>query len=306
MHPAAYLGIGIRAAAPITRLVDDALYLLSRNKPKVDISKIHCIFIVCPPRSGGTLVYQALSRTLPGIYISNIHALFPKMGSRMLRNFNRGLSKNKFHNYYGYTSSLFDVYEGNELFEWAHRHSVKVPQKKLKDYYRYQFQNLVNNLNPRQNECVIFKNARSYFIAKDLHTAIPELKFIRVKRNRNQIIESVVRAYHDLGYFHPVPHNLKNSSIKDPVEFAVAQIDEIEFTIDQHFNSLPSSSQFIIEYERFCESASQYINAIAYDFLHLPGGSVIECPALSSLEISKRKKVTDNERLKINSLMNDS
>jgi len=308
MHPAAYLGVGIKAAAPFTRLIDHAVYKIkiSKNVSKIDLSKIHSIFIVCAPRSGGTLVYQALSRTLPGIYISNFHALFPRLGSRILRKAKWQSKQTEFNNYYGYTSSLRDVYEGNEFYKWAHRKYADGAKGQPNSYYRDQFQNMINDLEPRPNECVIFKNARSYFMIKYLHAAIPELKFIRVKRSRDQVIESVLRAYHDLGSFHPIPYNLKTRKIVDPLEFAVAQIEEIESTIDRHLEGLPASAQFVVEYEKFCENAQYHIDTIAYDFIKLPAGSVSECSALSQLKSSSREKVTAAERRKIDNLINES
>jgi hypothetical protein len=238
------------------------------------------------------------------VYLSNAHALFPSLGSRLLRAGRGQLDKHEaFNNYYGYTSHLFDVYEGNEFFEWAHQVPPETGDDECNQYLRTEFGRLTKLLSPLPSECVIFKNARAYSIVQRLHRAIPEIVFVRVRRDRGQVIESVVRAFHELGYFHPVPDPLREIEIKDPVEFACAQIEAIEASLGEQFSHLPPSSQFEIPYEVFCERPYDFINALAYDFLKLPPGSVRECSALTRLRPSRRRKVSNAERLRIQALI---
>jgi len=250
------------------------------------------------------VIYQALTRALPSVYLSNAHALFPSLGTRLLRAGCKRLKAHQsFNNYYGYTSHLFDVYEGNRFFAWAHRVPNGISGDEYDQYIRTEFGRLIALLSPLPSECVIFKNARAYSIVKRLHRAVPEIVFVRVRRDRGQVIESVVRAFHDLDYFHPIPDSLREVAIEDPIEFAFAQIEAIEASLDGQFSHLSPSSRFEIPYEAFCEHPHEFINTLAYDFLNLSPGSVRECSALDRLRPSRRRKVSDAERLRIQALI---
>lgn len=303
-HPAAYLGLAIKTIAPLTQFFDLTIQKFVRPNRSPELGNLcRCVFIVCPPRSGGTVIYQALTHALPSIFLSNLHALLPNFGTRILRIGRERLkSPLSFNNYYGYTSHLLDVYEGNEFFEWVHQPLGEMSIDENNRYLRHKFIQLVNLLAPLPSECVIFKNARFFSVVQKIHQAVPEIIFIRVKRDPNQVIESVVRAFYDLGHFHPVPESVAKMSITDPIEFACYQIEAIEASLNKQFACLPDSSQFTIPYEAFCERPYEFINTLAYDFLKLSPGSVRDCPDLAMLTPSRRQKVSDSERLRIHTL----
>jgi len=302
-HPAAYLGIAIKTITPITRSVDRIVRRFAQQRPSPCLKQVPCAFIVCPPRSGGTVIYQALTRALPSVYLSNAHALFPGLGTWLLdagREWPRACEL--FDNYYGYTAHLLDVYEGNEFFEWAYRDYSKHSDHGS-EHLRREFERLIGLLSPLPSECVIFKNARAYSVVERLHRAVPEIVFVRAKRDRGQVIESVVRAFRELGYFHPVPDAVREMDVKDPIEFACAQVEAIEASLDEQLSHLSSSSRFEISYEAFCERPYEFINTLAYDLLKLSPGSVRNCSALAKLRVSRRRKVSDAERSRIQSLI---
>jgi hypothetical protein len=294
----------IKTLSPFTHLMDHLFCTFSRPQKAIDLSQIRCIFITCPPRSGGTLVYQSLARTLPSVFLCNAHAVFPSLGTKILRAGKKRLRQLSFNNFYGYTSHLIDVYEGNEFLRWAHKTFSGLSNSQIKANYRNMYKKLIQRLAPLSNECVIFKNARAYSVVKKIHKDIPEIVFVRVRRERSQVIESVVRAYYDLGYFHPTPNSLRKIQISDPIEYACAQIDAIEISLDKQFSGIRSKSKFEIQYEEFCNKPYDLIRKLAYDFISLPPGAVSESPALNDLIPSERKKVSEVDREKIRSILN--
>lgn len=303
-HPAAFVGIIVKAISLITHRIDPPFRRRSSAYSGQPPLPIRCAFIVCPPRSGGTVIYQALTCALPSVYLSNVHALFPSLGTRLLRAGHKRLeTRQTFNNYCGYTSHLLDVYEGNEFFEWIHRIPPGISNEEQNQYLRTEFGKVIKLLSPLPSESIILKNVRAYSAVAKLHHAIPEIVFIRVRRDRQQVIESVVHAFHELGHFHPVPDSLRKMVIKDPIEFAFAQINTIEANLDEQFSLLPKSSQFEIPYEAFCERPHEFVEKLAYDFLKFPYGSVQRCPALTRLRPSTRCKVSGDERLKIQELI---
>lgn len=305
-NPAAYLAILIKLLSPVTKGID---FLLqhggSGQRAYSGLINNPIVFIVCPNRSGGTVIFQALSRSLLSVYLSNIHALFPSLGTKSWRaNCESVYAKQSFNNYYGYTSNLFDVYEGNEFFNWIRRFP-KTGDELSRKKMRTEFYKIIQCLSPREGETVIFKNVRIISDIYTLYTAVPEIVFVRVKRDRNQLIESILRSYYDLGYFYSRSPRLLELNIKDPVKYAVAQVEIDENNLDSQMKQLPSNAKYEIPYEDFCVRPMRYIKTLAYDYLSLPANSIRHCPALENLRPSTRKKVSDDDRRKIKEILSD-
>ena len=300
-RPSVFLqAVGLQVFAPCTRLVDS----LWRGRGKTDLSPqaVPCAFLVCPPRSGGTLIYQALVRTLPSIYISNFHAFFPRAGSALLR---RSLSRETdsakpFVNFYGYSPGLSGVYEGNDFLGWLHN---DVNTAAGEEGLRHEFTALLEMLSPLSGECVVFKNARSFQDLKRLHRAVPEIVFVRIRRNLEDVVQSVVKAAREVGSFHPVPPKLRQMSTDDPIAFAIAQIEEIDRQLDRQFETMAPASRYEIRYEDFCKRPRACIRELAVDYLKLPAEAIRPCAALDALRVSTRKKVSREEAESIRQLL---
>jgi len=109
----AYFGILNLILAPLGRAFD-------RIFPKKKIAKnpVKVICILSAPRSGSTVLYQALSSLVPSIYISNLHDVLPSRATSKLRRTKQfGKSLLKYRNYYGYSYGWNGVNEGNRFFD---------------------------------------------------------------------------------------------------------------------------------------------------------------------------------------------
>ncbi len=295
--PAARLGIFVKALGPFTRLLDKMIYRALVDSEDKEDNIPPCLMIVSPPRSGSTIIYQVLVRAIPCVYISNLHSLFPHCTSSYLlrRNlFDANLAG--FHNYYGYTSSIYDVNEGNEFFEAIFRGDAD------KDLIRERFIPFVKAMRATQERPFIFKNVRAYSHIARLHQAVPEIVFSRVKRDPEQVIQSVVRAYHELGYFHPVPKALVNREINDPVEFAVRQVLEIERVIDLQIEQIEKPARLEWWYEDFCSAPWPMLKNLAENYLKMDP-SRLRRDAVPELQVSKRVKVSTDEADRISLLL---
>jgi len=296
-HPAVYLGMLLRALGPFTRLLDQVLYrALSSNQIKKD-KLPPCLMIVSPPRSGSTITYQVLVRVIPSVYISNLHYIFPNRASSYM--VNKDLFRPhiyNFRNYYGYTSSIYDVNEGNEIVEAFFRDKATTEQ------IRERFIEFVAAMNATQDRPLIFKNVRAYNHIALLSSAVPEVVFLRIRRNPEQAIQSTLRAYHELGTFHPVPDNLKNTKINDPVEFAVKQYLEIERQIDLQREQMKSSAWIEWQYEDFCFKTWSMIEDLAQNYLHMDADQLYKND-VPILKASNRKKINNDEAMRISILL---
>ena len=292
---AAWMGILVRMAAPITSKIAFSLPL--RKSP--DIHSVKGVFIFCPPRSGGTAIYQAISHALPSMPLTNGHVLFLKLGSHIYRKFKK--SKNampaEFNNFNGYTSSLHGVNEGNEFFTWP-----KVNKNLEKNFLK-----LTALLGPIENESIVLKNVRTYENIASIYKACSQtgILFVRVKRNPQKIIESSLKVFRRTGVFHPIPNELQGTQIEDPVRFAVKQITLIEKVIDEQLENIPDSRKYVIAYEEFCDDPYTFIEEIALNYLGYSKSDIRHVPAIENMHVSSKQKVPDETVERISVLLKE-
>lgn len=295
--PAARLGILLKAIGPLSRILDRMMYYLLKTNEVEQVDLPPCLMIVSPPRSGSTVIYQMVVRTIPCVYFSNLHFLFANYASSyMLKNGLFGTTLSGIHNYYGYTPSLFDVNEGNEIVEAIVRKDAN------KEQVRNRFAKFAKVMRATRNKPLIFKNVRAYPNLLRMHLAIPEIVFLQIKRNPEKIIQSVVRAHRELGTFHPIPKGLVNCNINDPVEFAVRQVLEIEGSIDHQKQKIDQTAWLEWHYEDFCSDPLPMIENLTENYLKMDL-SCLRRDALPEIKASNRIKVEENEALRISMLL---
>ena len=295
---AAYLGLLLKALAPFTHPLDKLLYYVSKDGQSDQDELSPCLMIVSPPRSGSTITYQVLVRAIPSVYISNFHVLFPKSASSyLLKKKLFGKKLTGFNNYYGYTSSFWDVHEGNEIVEAIFCNNA---DERL---IRKRFCRFVKIIRASRKRSLIFKNVRAYPHIFRLHQAVPEIIFLRIKRNTEQVIQSVVKAYHELGTFHPIPQSLINSEINDPVEFAIHQILEIERVIDMQKEKIQKNKWIEWRYEDFCVDTWPMIEDLAENYLKIHPVHLRRDAISEPLKASTRAKVSVDETNRISLLL---
>jgi len=292
----ARMGILIQLLSPITRLLDS----IPKNNPDRNFDNVKGMIICGPPRSGSTLIYQAITCALPCLPYTNLHVLFPKHATNFIRKnqVKHPCKKVQFKNYNGYTAGLFDVNEGNNIFSWAHK-------SENLEFLKGNFDKILHELNPDPNEILILKNNLAYNVIDRIYKAANGKRFIfiRIKRDPQAVIESVLKVYEETKHFQPIPEKLLTSEITDPIEFAFQQILTINSILDDQFKKIPEKLKFVIEYEDFCHRPYEYMEILAYSYLNLDAGSVKKCPALDSIKESSRVKVNSDESRRISNLL---
>lgn len=282
-NKAAYFGIFYKAIRPITVLLDKILFALS--KPKEHSIIPPCLIIVSPPRSGSTVTYQVLTRSIPSVCITNATYLFPFFGTKLLELLNKSTQNLKgFKNYYGYTSKIEDVNEGNEIIEMLieGKNSQEIRRKFIK-WLNFQGANV--------NKPMIIKNVRIYDQLEILLRAVPEITVLQIKRDLSQNIQSEIKAYHQLKSFHPIPLELKNKSLS-PIEFAFHQINIINNTLNGYKLRFKDIKWFDWTYESLCETPKKHIEDLAQKGLGLENHKVLNVP---NLKASFSKKISEKE-----------
>ena len=268
---AAYYAILWKVIKPAGRMVDQLLTNSRQQQLRENETEIGpCLLIVSPPRSGSTIIYQVLARAIRCVYFSNLHSILPQTASRFLRSHSLfGDTPLTYQNYYGYTSSIFDVNEGNEAIAGIFQNSDDPAQ------IRKNFIQFYQQLGASRKIPLIIKNVRGYEKLLLLHQAVPELIFFRIQRDRKQVINSVLKAYDELGTFHPIPKELLKMTIADEVEFAIRQILSMEQSLKRQQEQISSKKWFTCSYEDFCQNSVSIITKISSDYLELDADSYL-------------------------------
>lgn len=252
----AYFGMLMIGLGPIGRILDSVLLKhFAKTKQLTDIPPT--ILIVSPPRSGSTITYQVLSRLIPCVYYTNLHAVLPKYASTyLLKNDAFGKVKG-FNNYYGYSAGWNDVNEGNDVV------SSFFDGAKDKTEIRQRFLNFSSDLGASNERPLIFKNVRNYYQIDKLIEAVPEIIILRVKRDIEQIIQSEVKGFKELKSFHPIPPELEGLQYKlKPTIFATKQIVSLEKRLDEQRDQLQFANWIETTYESFCKDPKGICNSL--------------------------------------------
>jgi hypothetical protein len=299
---AAYLGILIYVVGPLTRLLDNIIFyvfaVFFRKNKRKDRSRLKCILLFSTPRSGSTIIYQYLAKGISCHYISNLHVLLPNLASFIFSKKTFAKTAIFWENYYGYTSSLFDVNEGNYFIDKLFKNN---PDKKL---LRKRFLKLLKQIDHTGNLPIVIKNVRNYDKVSKLYEAVPEVCFIQITREANQIIQSVLKAYYELGTFHPITNEMK--SVNTPVLKACMQYYSITNTLTKQFADILDKSKAEINYETFCNDPKSVIEKISVYFFEKDLKLNSELNSLpDKFNVSNKQKVTDAELEKINNFLQE-
>ena len=286
-----------RLIKPFTRAIDKIQFGKAIKK---DFSGARICLIVGLPRSGSTVICQAISKSIPSLPYTNLHYLFPSHGSNIFRKLtkNKNNDNDSLTNYHGYTASLIGVNEANEVLEWA-KESIDL------EICRKYFSLFVEKMSPKSDETIILKNIRAFDTVEKIYKSSwsYNLIIIRVRRNLQEIVESSLNVYLTTGTFHPVPDHLKKLEITDPIEFAVDQIIGIEKVLDDQLASIDAKSLYEISYEDFCANPYKAIEKLCTENLNIPKSSITKLKSVERLQISTRKKVNGHVSKKIKNLL---
>lgn len=224
--------------------------------------KYRPVFMIGPPRSGSTLLYQLLARRYRCCYFSNLMMNFPLTPisiARMAKPFNGCDPPDQFENWYGETTEWRAPSQGLPFWfqclppvthelevdvltpEISHRiHSTMAA---LQDIYGAPF---INKWQPNSMRLAL------------LAGIFPEALFIRMTRQKRSIIRSILRARAEIcgsgsGWFSIKPRGYKNMLSRPEVEQVEWQIDRIEETIETHMKRIGLDRFYTVSFEELRE-----------------------------------------------------
>lgn len=292
-------GLGLAA-----RPFDAILSLMERPKPRTDDEvERPLLFVVGAPRSGTTLVYQALAKYLDVTYPSNLNGLFPKaplLAARLQRCL-PAFRNSEFQNFYGQTTHLSGPNDAFHIWNrWLGEDRYRTPAT-LRDQVVAEMRTFFETWTSVFDKPFLNKNNRNTTCVKLLAESLPQARFVVVRRDPLFVAQSLIKARQQVQGDKSVGWGLRSTSTnsdQDPLAYVddvCRQVSGIDRDINQQLKSIDGGRVYQTTYERFCRYPGESICDIALQF-----DGVELCPnaafhQLTAFETSQKRTLSLTE-----------
>ena len=261
-----------KAVSVLASPVDRLLSLSERRGGREPVSTdLPLVFIVGPPRTGTTLLYQLLVHCLDVSYFDNVDALFPRApvtGRRLLRRPDRA-DRFGFSSYYGNTAGW---YAPNDAFQvwnrWLGGHRYRARQElseaAAEDMRRFFARWLSATGKPLLN-----KNNRNADCVPLLADALGNSVFVEVSREHEFVVQSLLMARETVQGRVERGWGLDSEQLEPgaPREMVIdavcAQLDRIQEKLDHAAAAAGNRRYLRIKYEDVCSDPGGTVEAVA-------------------------------------------
>ena len=224
-------------------------------------------FIIGPPRTGSTLLYQMLVANYGFSYFSNFSAFFyksPALITRLTKNFFKRYDPDVYESSYGLIPGIWSPSEAGQIYRYW------FSTEKNFNMNRDKIKKTIPTIIKIQRGPFIWKNLDLSMKVKHLLTLFPDAVFIHSKRNPIFTAQSLLIArrkrYGDYRMWFGIKSpNYEEILKKDPFEQVVLQVKSIDDYIEKRLRSY--ERYFVVEYEKLCENPQKVIYEIV-DFLN--------------------------------------
>ncbi len=241
------------------------------------------MFIVGPPRSGTTLAYQLIAQGFRVCYFSNASSAFPSSPvqfSWLTRGIGGCEPSESFTSHYGRTPGWNSPHQGWQIWaRWLPVDQRYVPAGSLEHrdlddmrrtvglierIYRQPFVNKWNGLNSMLNP---------------LLEAFPNGVYIRVHRDPQQVVESILRGrqavWGDTSHWlstKPSTYASIVANSDDPIEQVCLQVRDVERDLDRDGANIGSERFLRVDYEELCNDPRGFLARLSSHYVQCSEG----------------------------------
>ncbi len=272
--PAALFAMKLAAAGPLCAPVDFLLEPFERRAYQTAPPRRLPVILVCgPPRSGTTLLLQALIQNLPVAYFDNLTALFPRSPVTANRLFSPVISRSPmgFRSYYGRTDHLSGSNDGLQLWDrWLGADRSRAPSE-LSPERREAMVRFFNAFEAWSGRPLVAKNNNLNASASLVAEALPDSYFLCLAREPVFLARSLLRARMEIHGREDLGYGLTpGASGADPVEDVCHQvIFHSRLALEQQTRIGPARFR-LVSYEGFCRDPGATLRFVTEQILHLP------------------------------------
>jgi hypothetical protein len=273
--PAAFFAMKLAGAGPLCAPFD---LLLQPFEHRAYVSapprRLPVVLVCGPPRSGTTLVVQALIENLPVAYFDNLTALFPRSPIIASRVFRRLVPRRPmgYRSYYGRTDHLSGPNDALQLWDrWLGTDRTHPPAE-LSPERREAMVKFFDAYEAWSGLPLVAKNNNLNASASLVAEVLPNCYFLCLTREPVFLARSLLRARRDIHGREDLGYGLTppDGASADPVEDVCRQVIFLErLSLKQQASIGPARFQ-LISYEGFCRDPAATLKLVAEQMLRLP------------------------------------
>ncbi len=229
-------------------------------------------FIVGPPRSGTTVLYQLLCKHLQFGYINNFVANWPKApltASIFYKKFYQKSHDIELVSNYGISPNTFGPNEfGRFWYRWFDKNNKLIStQKQFLNKLKIEISGLTN-IHQRP---LLFKNVMHSMRILDLYKIFNNSTFIVLKRNKIDIAQSILKAKIDL--YKNKNHSFSVISSKEQLDPNLpywkkipSQINGVYSNIEEAKNLIGRNNFIFVDYKELCLNTEKVLKDIETNY----------------------------------------
>ncbi|MCA9261059.1 MAG: sulfotransferase [Planctomycetales bacterium] len=260
--------------------------------------------ILGSPRSGTTLCYQALAHRLNVGYATNLNSCFPRAPLSAARWFDvrRGAPSGGFENLYGNTARLGDVNDAFHLWNRFLGDNRYEPAVAIAPEEARRMEEMFFVLTSLWKKPFLNKNNRNGGCASLLAAALPQARFLVVRRDPAMVVQSLLAARRwvqgDVGE----PWGLyaqNDADYEGPHRHLLAVCDQViasEEALDRHRENIAPDRWIEFSYEAFCADPEAIVDRLLATFDELSRREGASAGPLPQFPVSHKCTLTDEER----------
>lgn len=271
------------------------------------------VFIIGPPRSGTTLLYQLMINVFDIAYINNfIGSLYgcPNLAARISSGLGLESGEMRLQSHRGKTAGLVGPNEfGNFWYRWFPREPHYVDSETVTAEQKAGLHRTVYSLIDYYKKPLLFKNVLHSLRIKALLDIFPEALFINCVRDPVYNAQSIVRMRRKSEFRTEKWWSVRPPEIGDPPEYtlleqAVYQIYYVLRRITGDAEETAPSRFITVEYERVCASPETLFSEI--DTFFRTHGVYIhkEVTGIPELENTNEPRLPGEDFRKLQELVN--
>ncbi|MEX1221499.1 MAG: sulfotransferase [Idiomarina sp.] len=282
--------------APTVRILEKA-YFKSLDAPPP-------IFIIGAPRTGSTILYQALTNSYQVSYIDNLACTWHRnlrFGLMLSYLKFRNKPHNNFRSNHGDTKK-FGAHAPSECgqfwYRWLPKDRHFIDYENITEEMVRDIRTEVLGAAAYLKKPILFKNLNAGQRLRLIHRCFPDAKIIFVRRDPRFVVNSIVRARKKAGvkpneWWSIIPRNINEILCLPEKQMCAAQVYYLEKQIETDIDLFAENNVRSIHYQNL---SSQLINELA-DWL---GVEVKHGGVTPSFKSDKIELLDKNELIKLN------
>lgn len=251
---------GLKYSAPVLNIPAKSMI----RKYSGDKETFQPVFIVGPPRSGSTILYQLITNYLDVLYIDNLMNMSkeaPWFGAWLSNKIYGNAPHNSFESHHGKTlkSGLHAPNEGLFWYKWLPKDSHYVGEGQIDKSDIDEIKDFVYAIMNRYRKPIVFKNLSFSMRLEFIKEAFPKAKIIYIRRDPVYVAQSIYIARkkekvkkNEIWSIRPVEEE-KLKKMPE-VKHIVTQVYLIEKKITKDLQQLIPQQWTVVEYENMHQS----------------------------------------------------